>query len=91
MLACLFLKQLYVQSLIRGFPDEQPVLCSSITRLVNELGMETGPGFLDLETPGMCSTEQHRGAWAIQNSPNHFFLVSVMQEGTERLTFETWK
>lgn len=78
MLACLFLKQLYVQTLIRGFPDERPALCSSVTCLVNDLGMEAGPGFLDLETPGMCSTKQHRGGWAIQNSQNHFILVSVM-------------
>lgn len=77
MLAGHLLKQLYVQSLIKGLPDERPALRSSVVCLVNDLGMETGPGFLDLEAPGMYSPEQHRGGWAIQNSQNHFILVSV--------------
>lgn len=63
--------------LIRGFPGERPALCSSITCWINKLGMETGPGFLDLEIPGMYSTEQHHGGWAIQNSQNRFIVVSV--------------
>lgn len=53
MAACLFLKQLYVQPLIRGFPDARPALRSLNTRLSNDLGMETGPGILDRE-PLVC-------------------------------------
>lgn len=82
-LLAFFLKQLDVQSLIRGFPDERPALRSSVTCLVNDFGMETGPGFLCPRTPGRYSTEQHPGGGGIQNSQNHFVLVSVMSEGTE--------
>lgn len=53
--------QLYVKSLITGFPDEWPVIRSSITFLVNALGVENGHGFFHLEVLGMHSTVQHHG------------------------------
>lgn len=70
--------QLYMKSLITGFPDEWLVIPSSITFLVNALGVENGHGFFDLEALGVRSTVQHRGDWATQNSQNCFILVSVV-------------
>lgn len=65
-------------------------LHSSIVCLVHgHLGMKTGPGFLDFESPGVCSTEQHRGGWSIQNDQNHSGFCCIGRDKV--IMLETWK